>query len=560
MAVIEIAKIQVRRGQAGQVGIPQLDGGEFGWAVDTQRLYIGNGALGEGAPEIGNTEILTEHNISNIFTFPSYVYGSSFTSAPNVEPNTGPQRNGDTVRTLFSKLDDFVTVFDFGVPADGTKTTVDNAPVYKQIQQAIDELYLNSNKTDAVSRKTLRMPAGTYAITGTVYLPPYTTIVGDGPDKTVLVVQSTITALMQTIDGNSTTGTYVTFVPGLTNITSNGQPKNIRLEGLTLKFDNSLNVNFTAPLLRVDCAENVTIDNCKFVGSHVGNVASGDEYTAIDVRGQGAITTKNLLVKNSIFESIKLGVKSNYDVEDLTFTHNKFYNLFRGFQFTDVLAGGNLLGPKRARIVNNSFDTIEYEAVRVAPGNSPLHTEHLVANNIFNEVGNNLGGDASQQSHLISFETDGNTVYGNRWGRDRYINVYGLDSTTYYPSVRGAMLVSSDVAYTATVQTSVTPVVLARIPYNPKPNATATGIKINMQYMRQIRSLGISRKGDLVINVADLPTGNTATVTDTYSYHGVTDGGITFMADLNTVTNQVRVMYTSTTNLGTLEFQYNILQ
>lgn len=555
MAVIEIAKIQVRRGQAGQVGIPQLDSGEFGWAVDTQRLYIGNGTLAEGAPEIGNTEILTEQNISNIFNFPSYVYGSSLTSAPNIEPNTGPNRNGDTIRTIFSKLDDIVTVFDFGVPADGSKTTQNGAPVYKQIQQAIDELYLNSNKTDPISRRVLKLPAGTYAITGTVYVPPYTTLLGDGPDKTVLVVQSTFTSLMQTIDGSSTTGTYVTFVPGLTNITSNGQPKNIRLEGLTFKFDNSINVVFTNPLLRVDCATDTIIDNCKFVGSHVGNVSSGDGYTAIEVRGQGAITTKNLIVQNTIFDSVKYAARGNYDVEDLTFSNNRFYNLFRGFQFTDALAAGNLLGPKRVKIIGNNFDTIEYEAVRVAVGNSPLYTEHVVANNTFNEVGNNLGGDAAQQANIIVFETNGNVTYGNKWGRDRYMDVYGVDANTYYSNVRGATLVSSDVAYTATVQTSVTPVVLARIPYH------GTGQKINLQYIRHLQSLGISRKGDLLINVANLPSvGNTATVTDSYTYIGASDGGITFMADLNTVTNQVRVLYTSTTNLGTLEFQYNYLQ
>ena len=41
MAVIEISKIQVRRGQENQTGVPPLDGGEFAWAADTENLYIG---------------------------------------------------------------------------------------------------------------------------------------------------------------------------------------------------------------------------------------------------------------------------------------------------------------------------------------------------------------------------------------------------------------------------------------------------------------------------------------------------------------------------------------
>jgi len=57
MAVIQISKIQVRRGY--QEDIPQLASGELGWSIDERRLFIGNGTLTEGAPEIGITEILT---------------------------------------------------------------------------------------------------------------------------------------------------------------------------------------------------------------------------------------------------------------------------------------------------------------------------------------------------------------------------------------------------------------------------------------------------------------------------------------------------------------------
>ena len=59
MAVIQISKIQVRRGL--HEDLPQLSSGELGWSTDQRRLFIGNGLLGDPdyAPEIGNTEILT---------------------------------------------------------------------------------------------------------------------------------------------------------------------------------------------------------------------------------------------------------------------------------------------------------------------------------------------------------------------------------------------------------------------------------------------------------------------------------------------------------------------
>ena len=63
MAVIQISKIQVRRGL--QENLPQLASGELGWSVDERRLYIGNGTLAEGAPTVGVTEIITEYSEDN---------------------------------------------------------------------------------------------------------------------------------------------------------------------------------------------------------------------------------------------------------------------------------------------------------------------------------------------------------------------------------------------------------------------------------------------------------------------------------------------------------------
>jgi hypothetical protein len=64
MAVIEVAKLQVRSGL--QENLPALDTGEFGWCIDTQRLFIGKGTLAEGAPMTGVTEISTEYSIASI--------------------------------------------------------------------------------------------------------------------------------------------------------------------------------------------------------------------------------------------------------------------------------------------------------------------------------------------------------------------------------------------------------------------------------------------------------------------------------------------------------------
>lgn len=59
MAIVQISKIQVRSGNIAD--LPQLAVGEFGWAVDTQQLFIGNDPNTIG-PLPDNTEILTEYS------------------------------------------------------------------------------------------------------------------------------------------------------------------------------------------------------------------------------------------------------------------------------------------------------------------------------------------------------------------------------------------------------------------------------------------------------------------------------------------------------------------
>lgn len=65
MPIVEIGKIQVRRGKANtDTGLPQLSSGELCWAIDNQELFIGNGSVFEGSPCVGNTRILTERDLN----------------------------------------------------------------------------------------------------------------------------------------------------------------------------------------------------------------------------------------------------------------------------------------------------------------------------------------------------------------------------------------------------------------------------------------------------------------------------------------------------------------
>ena len=80
MAIVQISQIKHRHGVHSD--LPQRATAELGWSVDQRRLYIGNGTLAEGAPEVGNTEILTE--FSNMPNYTVYTVGVSDTTTANV--------------------------------------------------------------------------------------------------------------------------------------------------------------------------------------------------------------------------------------------------------------------------------------------------------------------------------------------------------------------------------------------------------------------------------------------------------------------------------------------
>jgi hypothetical protein len=82
MAVIQISQIQVRSGL--QQDLPQLATGEFGWSIDTQRLFIGKGTLAEGSPTTGVTEILTEYSVGLITVVVSTLEANVANLAANV--------------------------------------------------------------------------------------------------------------------------------------------------------------------------------------------------------------------------------------------------------------------------------------------------------------------------------------------------------------------------------------------------------------------------------------------------------------------------------------------
>ena len=177
MAIVQISQITNRLGL--NEDLPQLAGAELGWSTDTRQLYIGNGTLSEGAPVIGNTEVLTEFSdILNLAA--SYTYKGT---AAGYIVQTGPTSGTPITLSLQNWMDQFASVLDFGAVGDGVTDCTD------AINRALNQLYCVQNNTQ--TRRSLFFPAGTYVVSGSINIPPYATLYGEGPANSVIRMVAT---------------------------------------------------------------------------------------------------------------------------------------------------------------------------------------------------------------------------------------------------------------------------------------------------------------------------------------------------------------------------------
>jgi hypothetical protein len=205
MAVVQISKIQQRRGQKLLSGMPQLSSAELAWAVDTQELFIGNGSVAEGAPYVGNTRVLTEHD--NILE----LAGSYKFAEPDLSITAS------IFRSLQSKLDEIqVSVIDFGPQPD---PSTNHTPHFVT---AFTQLFQNANTR---YRKVLTIPNGHYYFTSTLRIPSNVILRGETRDGVILNIGA------NNIEFLSAAGTDV-----LSPFTSTDRPENVSISNLTIQF------------------------------------------------------------------------------------------------------------------------------------------------------------------------------------------------------------------------------------------------------------------------------------------------------------------------------------
>ena len=386
MAVVQISRIQVRRGQKNQgSGVPQLSGGEFGWAVDSRELYIGNGSVAEGAPAVGNTKIITEHD--DLFTL-----ANTYTYLGGQTVQTGVTSTAPVKRTLQQRLDELVSVSSFGASGDGTDQTV-------AIQRAIDQLYINSStKGTEQSRAQLYFPPGVYKITSTLYIPPFASIVGAGKDKTKFTVTNNV-IVFQTVNESSTPGNYAND----SSSTTLNQARQIVMKDFSVATTQTTQPVFKLQSCKMSNFENIKISGPWTTGTAITRSNAGFELNSLST----VVATQENKFDHVTVDGMSVGIVSDDDVYNNHFHCSYFKNLGYGIQFgqnSSIGSQGQVTGPEKNKFGFCEFTDIDREAIAIANGKNNFSTT-----NNFERVGNVGGTEGNAQYSVIDFAVPGNS-------------------------------------------------------------------------------------------------------------------------------------------------------
>lgn len=380
MAITQISRIQHRRGISTE--LPQLSSAEFGWSVDTRQLYIGNGTLDEGAPTVGNTEILTEYSdllsIAQAYTLKGEEAGYTI--------QTNESASAPVSRSLQNKLDDFINVRDFGAVGDGV--TDDTAA----INWALSQVYCITPAEPRV-RRTVYFPAGNYYIAGDVIkVPPYARLQGDGAERTFIKQNDNtqdcvlkLTDSLQQVDAQ---------------IGANGAtaPQWIDINDISI-------VNLTDnDSVWVRSATNVKFNRVNFTGALTNVSTLGNNHTCVRLLTGGGLPTNNVQFNSCKFSKSTYAIRSGSDanITNILVSGSAFETLHVGVSLADGAATGD--EPKGVRLIANEFVSVYSEAVDTRT------TKNVIsAYNYYRDVGNTMLGTGFPNAKVIVF--GGNDCY-----------------------------------------------------------------------------------------------------------------------------------------------------
>jgi len=552
MAIIEIARIQVRRGQENTTGVPRLEPGELGWAEDTQHLYIGK-RITEGAVNNDNTRILTEVDLPGILDSLNHSTTQTQTTLYRYRAftNTNYIRDFSKVRLLQDKLDETVSIYDFMSGSPSTTTNIVPTDITIELDTAIQTLFNNPvNPTDA--RRALKIPAGNYMITNSMIdLPPKTILVGEGKGLTTLILNAPSNSMFRTVDA------YGVSYYDTMSLDNDGAGE-ISISDMTISYNDG-NTN-TDPLVSLDNARNVKIHNVGFttMNADLSNPTLVSTGTAIVIRGnlgtdESNFVCRNVSITECSIENVSLGIYLSGKVTGSIIESNIFNNLQQGL-FVDS-PNPVFSPPVNTTVHNNKFRFIINEAIAI--DGSAFNTNLISSDNAYHYVGNgnatpddNLDGPAMP---VLSFNAPGNTSVNDFFNRK--VTKDTLDGTDYYNPLimgTGGSRINNSTVYSKTIETNLANQRVVRIPL--------TGADQAGYIDYQLSNVDMSRKGRLTLNIS---ADGYASVSDYYNYSELVENSslkLLFSTGLDQAesNNFITVTCTNESTTATTQLEYSL--
>jgi len=531
--IVSISKIQHRYGLSdngpSNSSTLQLSTAELGWEIDTRRLFIGNGPISEGAPEIGNTEILTSRSdilgLSDSYQYKGLAAGYTAT--------TGADALNPTTRTLQRKLDDFASVKDFGAVGDGvTDDTI-------AINRAFYQLF--SREANNEVRRSLFFPAGVYKVTDTIKIPTYAKVYGEGKNSSI-IRQTTATPGFAFADSKQQTGA---------NIGNDGAtiPSFIEINDISFESTVTGDGSTKIDLLQITSSQNCIVRRAGLKGNETSAPTSGTtEGTTVTISSTAVNQSKNILFEQCDVGYNVFGVVADDDMQGILFNACYFNNLYKGVKLGEGTSGSgaSVNGPKGFKVTNSVFDNIARQGIHV------YNISGIVSSyNYFADVGNVLLGTGNPSYDVVTFEGNGNASINDIFDRtdaddttNPRINlngktVYALNSPDgiYYGYSK------TEPGKTATLTDNSTSV-------SSGITFSATSEKANLIYYTASRGSNI-RQG--VMRVTASSSGST--VTDDFNEDGA-DIGLEF--SVSVAAGTATLNYTTTSTGNDVTFKYRI--
>ena len=526
MPIVQISRIQHRRGK--RTDLPQLAAGELGWVVDEQRLFIGNGTVSDGSPAVGNTEIVTAGS-SAFTTALTHTYKGYLGDSTPVTTSVS--------RTLQKRLDDYVSVKDFGATGDDSTADV------TAIQNAIDELYIDTDKTDTRSRRVLFFPAGIYRINAALKIPPYAHLVGEGPDKTI-IRNSGNNAVMVTQDNAGNVGLNIT-----------AQVNQIQISNMTIR--NTVAYGGVS----LDSAKEVYFNNCKFQGSYAtSSPADASTSKGVTVTSTTALPCEKIHFNQCQFTKFARLVDMSFDATNVRFNdcdfNTAYYGALIGDEWDSSTTNGMTVGPRDIQFIGNSWSTISQQAIYVkaqqtveAPSRNIISSGNWYAK----DVANNFEGVGSiREVPVLRYDQDECSSIMDFFERTDLRRSDGSSELNAAPELQGIGVQTKAIKSQTLADNTSTATT-----FNEYPALAGKGLKVVYKIVRGT----LDRTGELVISAST----NGVSYDDTYTESG-SDVGVELTAALDdkdsTSGSETVALKFTTTNTGTaatIDYQTTIL-